>query len=171
MGETTADVRRDIELTRERMSDTLSELEEKVNVLRVVREHPWPVLGLAVGAGFLLARSKADVKATAATLAATGGASNKVAGLLDDLAARIIAEMTDAANQRLDGWVSELKEAIGTAGEAAKGAVSPGRRREREVARPVASDDARFASELGTPGGARREDVFGEGGARGEVRR
>ena len=32
MAETTADVRRDIELTRERMSSTLAELEQKLNV-------------------------------------------------------------------------------------------------------------------------------------------
>ena len=32
MAETTADVRRDIELTRNRISDTLEELEQKLNV-------------------------------------------------------------------------------------------------------------------------------------------
>ena len=42
MVETTADVRRDIELTRERMSSTLAELERKLNVTEVVRDHPWP---------------------------------------------------------------------------------------------------------------------------------
>ena len=42
MAETTADVRRDIELTRERMSDTLTQLEQKLNLMQVVKEHPWP---------------------------------------------------------------------------------------------------------------------------------
>src|SRR3712207_8788884 len=77
MAETTADVRRDIELTRERMSDTLAQLEQKLNVMQVVRDHPWPAIALAVGAGFALAGSRADVKAAAATVRATGGAGSK----------------------------------------------------------------------------------------------
>ena len=113
MAETTADVRRDIELTRERMSETIAQLEQKMNVVQVVRDHPWPSLALAAGAGFLLANTKADVKAAAATVAATGGASSKVGSLLDDVAARLITGVTHALNQRLDGWVDELKGAIG----------------------------------------------------------
>ncbi|HJU91078.1 MAG TPA: DUF3618 domain-containing protein [Gemmatimonadaceae bacterium] len=113
MAETTAEVRRDIELTRERMSETIEALERKVNVAQLVRDHPWPALGLALGAGFLLAKSNADVKAAAATVAATGGASSKVGGLLDDLAARLIAGVSQAFNERVDGWVGELKGAIG----------------------------------------------------------
>ena len=46
MAETTADVRRDIELTRERMSTTLQQLEQKLNVMQVVRDNPWPALAL-----------------------------------------------------------------------------------------------------------------------------
>jgi hypothetical protein len=113
MAETTADVRRDIEMTRERMSDTISQLEQKLNVMQVVRDHPWPALALAVGAGVALAGSRADVKAAAATVAATGGASTKVGLLLDDLAASVIAGVSGAFQQRLDGWVGELKTAIG----------------------------------------------------------
>jgi Protein of unknown function (DUF3618) len=116
MAETTADVRRDIELTRERMSDTIAQLEQKMNVVQVIRDHPWPSLALAVGAGFLLANTKADVKAAAATVAATGGASSKVGSLLDDVAARLISGVTHALNQRVDGWVDELKAAIGAPG-------------------------------------------------------
>jgi len=95
------------------MSDTIAQLEQKMNVLQVVRDHPWPSLALAAGAGFLLANTKADVKAAAATVAATGGASNRVGSLLDDLAARLITGVTGAFNQRVDGWVDELKGAIG----------------------------------------------------------
>ena len=38
MAETTADVRRDIELTRNRISDTLEQLEHKLNVTQLVRD-------------------------------------------------------------------------------------------------------------------------------------
>ena len=113
MAETTADVRRDIELTRERMSTTIAQLERKVNVMQIVRDHPWPALALAAGAGFLLAGSETDVKAAATTVAATGGASRRLGGLLDDVAARLIGGATQAFNERVDAWIDELKEAIG----------------------------------------------------------
>ena len=122
MAETTADVRRDIELTRERMSDTLAQLEQKLNVMQVVRDHPWPALALALGAGFALAGSRADVKAAAATVRATGGASSKVGEVLDDLAASVITGVSSAFQDRIDGLVNELKSAIGasnTGGRAA----------------------------------------------------
>lgn len=113
MGETTADVRRDIELTRERMSTTLDELEQKLNVVQLVRDHPWPALALAVGAGVLLAGSGADVKAAAATAGATKGASSKLGAALDEVVASLMGGMHSALDQRITGWVDELKGAIG----------------------------------------------------------
>lgn len=117
MAETTADVRRDIELTRERMSDTLSQLEKKVNVVQVVKDNPWPALAIAAGAGFLLATSKVDLKSAAATVAATGGASSRVGGLLDDVSARLITGVTSAVHGHVDGWIDEIKQAIGAPGD------------------------------------------------------
>jgi hypothetical protein len=113
MAETTAEVRRDIEMTRERMSDTLAQLEHKLNVMEIVRDHPWPSIALAAGAGFALAGSRADVKAAAATVKATEGASSKLGALLDDLAATLIGGVSAALSQRVDGLVGELKGAIG----------------------------------------------------------
>lgn len=113
MVETTADVRRDIELTRERMSSTLSELEHKLNVMQVVRDHPWPSLALAVGAGVLLSGSSADIKAAAATVGATKGASSKIGEALDEMVASLVAGVHGALEDRVTGWVSELKGAIG----------------------------------------------------------
>jgi len=113
MVETTADVRRDIELTRERMSSTLAELEQKLNVVELVRDHPWPAIALAVGAGVLLSGSGADIKAAAATATATKGASNKMATALDDMVATLLAGAHQAIDQRVSGWVDELKDAIG----------------------------------------------------------
>ena len=113
MAETTDDVRRDIELTRVRMSSTFAELEQKLNVVEMVKDHPWPALALAVGAGVLLSGSGTDVKAAAATVAATQGASNKLSQALDDVVASLLSGVHGAIDSRVDGWVAELKGAIG----------------------------------------------------------
>ena len=116
MAETTADVRRDIELTRERMSSTIDQLEQKLNVAQMVRDHPWPALAIAVGAGVLLSGSKADVKAAAAAVAATKGASSKVAGVLDDVVASVMTAASEALRGQMDHVVGEIKEMIGARG-------------------------------------------------------
>jgi hypothetical protein len=115
MAETTDDVRRDIELTRERMSSTFAELEEKLNVMEMVKANPWPAIALAVGAGVLLSGSGSDVKAAAATVAATKGASNKLGEALDDVVASLMSGVHGAIESRVEGWVGELKTAIGAA--------------------------------------------------------
>jgi hypothetical protein len=113
MAETTADVRRDIELTRERMSSTLAELEQKMNLMQIVKDHPWPALALAVGAGVLLSGSGTDIKAAAATAAATKGASSKVGAALDDMVASLVGGVHQALDERVGSWVTEIKGAIG----------------------------------------------------------
>ncbi len=113
MAETTADVRRDIELTRERMSTTLQQLEQKLNVRQVVRDNPWPALALAVGAGVLLSGSRRDVKAAAATVAATRGASSRVGSVLDDVVASLMSGLHEAFDTRVTSLVEDLKSAIG----------------------------------------------------------
>lgn len=113
MVETTAEVRRDIELTRERMATTLQQLEQKLNIMQVVRDNPWPALALAVGAGVLLSGSRTDVKAAAATVAATKGASSRVGTLLDDVVASLVGGLHDAFESRISTLVGDLKSAIG----------------------------------------------------------
>ena len=113
MAETTADVRRDIEMTRERMSTTLAQLEQKLNVTQIVRDNPWPALALAFGAGVALSGSRSDVKAAAATVAATRGASSRLGTVLDDAVATVMTGLNDAFHSRLDMWVNELKGSIG----------------------------------------------------------
>jgi hypothetical protein len=113
MAETPADVRRDIELTRNRISDTLQELEQKMNVAQIVKDNPWPALALAVGAGVLLRGSKADVKAAAATVVATKGASSRLSGVLDDIVSQVVAGFHGAIESRIEGLASDVKRAIG----------------------------------------------------------
>ena len=113
MVETTADVRRDIELTRERMSSTLAQLEHKLNVMQLVRDNPWPAIAAAVGVGVLLSGSRADVKAAAATAAATRGASDRIGPALDEIVANLVTSVSVAFQDRVQSWVDEIKDAIG----------------------------------------------------------
>jgi hypothetical protein len=113
MAETTADVRRDIELTRERMSSTLDQLERKLNVSQIVKDNPWPAVGVAFGAGLLLSGTKSDVKAGAVTLMATRGASSKLAPALDDIVARLMQGVGAALQGHVDTLIEDVKRAIG----------------------------------------------------------
>ena len=112
MAETTVDVRRDIELTRARMSDTLQELEQKMNVAQIVKSNPWPALAIAVGAGVILSGSRADVKAAAATVTATKGASGRLGGVLDDLVSQVVLGFQAAIEHRIEGVALQVKRAI-----------------------------------------------------------
>jgi len=122
MAETTADVRRDIEVTRDRMSGTIQELEQKLNVKQMVRDHPWPALAIAVGAGVLLSGSRADVKAAAATSAATKGARSKLGTALDDIIAQLVTAATDALQHQVDSVVGDVRTMLGARGAAAPSA-------------------------------------------------
>ena len=113
MAETTADVRRDIELTRNRISDTLEQLEHKLNVTQMIRDNPWPALALAVGAGVVLSGSRADVKAAAATVTATRGASGRIGTVLDELVAQVVQSFHGVIEQRIEGLANQVKQAIG----------------------------------------------------------
>lgn len=113
MAETTADVRKDIELTRTRISETLQELEQKMNVTQIVKNNPWPALAVAVGAGVLLSGSRADVKAATATVVATKGASSRVGTVLDELVAQVVAGFQSAIEHKIEGLANDVKRAIG----------------------------------------------------------
>lgn len=113
MAETTADIRRDIEMTRERMAGTIEELEQKLDVRQLVRDHPWPALAIAVGAGVLLSGSRADVKAAAATSAATQGARSKLGSALDDIIAQLVTAATDALQRQVDTVVTDVRAMLG----------------------------------------------------------
>jgi hypothetical protein len=113
MAETTADVKKDIELTRTRISDTLQELEQKMNVSQIVKNNPWPALAVAVGAGVLLSGSRADVKAAAATVTATKGASGRIGNVLDELVAQVLQGFHAAIESKIEGIANDVKQAIG----------------------------------------------------------
>jgi hypothetical protein len=84
-----------------------------MNVTQLVRDNPWPALALAVGAGILLSGSRADVKAAAATVVATKGASGRIGGVLDDLVSQVVQGFQGVVEQRIEGIANEVKRAIG----------------------------------------------------------
>ena len=124
MAETPADVRRDIELTRERMSTTIDQLEQKLNVKQMIADHPWPAIALAVGAGLALANSKSETKVAAAAAAATKGAGSRIGGALDDIVANVMASAQGALHEQIDQFVEQLKTSLASSGTRANGSGS-----------------------------------------------
>ena len=104
MAETTADVRRDIELTRERMSTTLQQAREQAE--RQAGRARQSVAGAGDRGWRRRAAqpSRTDVKAAAATVAATRGASSKVGTVLDDVVANLVVGCTRRSSRASRPW-------------------------------------------------------------------
>ena len=112
MGETTTEVRAEIEQTRARMSGAIAELERKVDVTQKVRDHPLSAVGVAFGAGIALSASRADVRAAKVTADATRDTGSKIGSALDGVVAALIAGVAEAFQSRIDGAVKEVVSSI-----------------------------------------------------------
>jgi len=112
MGETTTEVRAEIEQTRARMSGAIAELERKVDVTQRVRDHPWSAVGVAFGAGIALSASRADVRAAKVTADATKDTGSKIGTALDGVLAALIAGVAEAFQSRIDGAVKDVVSSI-----------------------------------------------------------
>ncbi len=112
MGETTTEVRADIELTRARMSGAIAELERKVDVTQKVKDHPWTAVGVAFGAGIVFSASRADVRAAKVTADATRETGTTLGGALDGVVAALIAGVAEAFNSRIEDAVKEVAASI-----------------------------------------------------------
>jgi hypothetical protein len=118
MGETTTEVRAEIEQTRARMSGAIAELERKVDVTQKVRDHPWSAVGVAFGAGIALSASRADVRAAKVTADATKETGSRIGTALDGVVAALIAGVAEAFQSRIDGAIKEVVSSIrGTTSE------------------------------------------------------
>jgi hypothetical protein len=95
MSEATTDVQRDIALTRERMSETIAELDarissrvavikDRLDLKQLVEDHPWTSLAVAVGLGLVLGGTGAESRAAQATVRA----AKRVPGATADMARR-----------------------------------------------------------------------------------
>ncbi|MGZ3331181.1 MAG: DUF3618 domain-containing protein [Gemmatimonadaceae bacterium] len=112
MGETTTEVRAEIEQTRARMSGAIAELERKVDVTQRVRDHPWSAVGVAFGAGIALSASRADVRAAKVTADATKETGSKIGAALDGVVAALIVGVAEAFQSRIDGAVKDVVSSI-----------------------------------------------------------
>ena len=112
MGETTTEVRAEIEQTRARMSGAIAELERKVDVTQKVRDHPWSAVGVAFGAGIALSASRADVRAAKVTADATKETGSKIGAALDGVVAALMVGVAQAFQSRIDGAVKEVVSSI-----------------------------------------------------------
>ena len=109
MDERPADVEREIRLTRERMADTIAEIEnrvseqtaavkQKLDLFQLAAAHPWPALVAAFAGGLLLSASGADRKAIRSATEAA-----KRAGSAAGDAARAAGPMLGDALDRVKG--------------------------------------------------------------------
>lgn len=120
----TADaVRRDIEMTRERMSTTLAQLEQKVNVVQRVRDNPWPALGVAFGTGVVLGVSAGTRgrPAPASTAVSRGGGGGRLSGIAEEVIGYLLRALRDIAESQIDNVVADLKVALRSEGAAPAG--------------------------------------------------
>ena len=106
--------RHEVMATRQRMADTVAEIEDrvsstvanakrKVDVVTLARENPWPALGLAVAAGMALAATGADRKAATATVSAAKRApdgAKQGASMASRAASAGLTYLASAAAQR-----------------------------------------------------------------------
>jgi len=112
MTETTTEVRAYIDQTRARISGAIAELENKVDVAQRVKQHPWAAVGIAFGAGVALSASRSDVRAAKVTADATRDTGSKLGSALDGVVAALIADVTEAFHDRIDGAVSDVVTSI-----------------------------------------------------------
>ena len=100
MTDSISSVRHDIAASRERMTETIDEIDiqiservtaakRKVDVMRLAREHPWPALGVALALGTLIGGTGADEKAAAATASAAKRAARATSDGTKNLVAKV----------------------------------------------------------------------------------
>ncbi len=116
MAETAAEVRRDIEVTRDRISQSIAQLENRLNVTERIRENPLPALGLAFAAGLVLSQSGADRKAAEVTSSATRDTGSKLTRALDDVVAGLVTSVAAAFQDRIDEGMQEIVTMVRGAG-------------------------------------------------------
>ena len=100
--------REQLAAVRDRMSDTAAEIEamvtdrvdavkSRVDVMQVIRDHPWSSLAVALGAGAALAATGADRKAAVAAATASRNAAAAGAETVKSVSKRAVTATAEAA--------------------------------------------------------------------------
>jgi hypothetical protein len=127
----TAAVRQELAATRERMSGTIVELEQrvsgridsvkqKIDVVGLVKEHPWPALTIAFATGLALSATGADRKAASATTQAAKRAPDAAKRGVTQAAhatAAGVSQLASAAAEKFRGSPDAASNTEGSAGE------------------------------------------------------
>lgn len=117
-----AAARDEVERTRAHISDTIDEIEtrliapvkavkQRLDLMQLVRDHPWPALATAIGVGVAVSVSRADIKA--ATIAKekaidAGTAAARIGRELPTTARGAAAGARRAAASYVDGLAGSL---------------------------------------------------------------
>ncbi|HEX3160090.1 MAG TPA: DUF3618 domain-containing protein [Gemmatimonadaceae bacterium] len=128
MAETVGEARREIDATRGQLADTVEELERRFHVREQVVRRPWPVLAVAVGAGYLLAggarradrRERAmreEPELRAAPLAESYAAPHftpprRAARMMDDVMDTVSSGVKDVVRAGVQALAGELRTAL-----------------------------------------------------------
>lgn len=118
--------REEVVRTRAQISDTIDELETRItapvkavknrlDVVQLVRDHPWPALAAAIGAGVLVSASGADAKVASlakAKAADAGAAAVRAARGLPNNARGAAHGAARAAGSYVDGLAGTLLLAL-----------------------------------------------------------
>jgi hypothetical protein len=102
MTSSSSNVRREIARTRERMTETIDQIDSeitervsaakrKVDLMQLAGEHPWPALTIALALGGLIGASGADEKAAVAT----ASAAKRAAGASSEAAKKVVAKVRE----------------------------------------------------------------------------
>jgi hypothetical protein len=121
-----AAARDEVARTRAHISDTIDEIEtrliapvkavrQRLDLMQLVRDHPWPALATAIGVGVVVSVSRADAKA--ATMAKekaidAGTAAARAARELPTTARGAAVSARRAAGSYADGLASSLLLAV-----------------------------------------------------------
>ena len=159
---TTAGARLDIAATRERISDTIADIEqrmsntvagakEKVDVVALIKRHPWPSLVVAFAAGLALSATGADRKAARATADAAKrapDAAKRGATSAARATAAGVSQLASAAIDRITGSSDDDTTGADTLTEQDGGLIAKATGAFRARARELGDEVKRGADEL-----------------------
>jgi hypothetical protein len=97
------------------MSTTLAQLEQKVNVMQQIRDHPWAAIGIAVGAGAALGAASTRTRTSShetAMLPELRRERGRFGGVLDGLIVYLLRGLRQVAEAQIDSVLSDLRGSL-----------------------------------------------------------